>query len=60
MSDGTQGTLPTNLVRRVVEYDHAGRLTGNGLRFGRIMSLRCVWPGRYPLLGSSCASVNLR
>jgi len=44
MLAGTQGTLSTNLVRRVVEYDHAGRLTGNGLRFGRIMSLRRVYP----------------
>ena len=42
MPDGIQGALLANLVLRVVEYDRAGRLTGNGLRFGRIMSLRCV------------------
>ncbi len=44
MSDGTQVTLSTNLAGRVVECDHAGRLTGNGLRFGRIMRLRRIYP----------------
>src|SRR6266446_3043222 len=47
ISGGTKGRLSTNLLRHVVEYNHTGRLTRNGLRSRRFMSLRHVSPGRY-------------